>query len=279
MFPSRDVIMTKTMSQKMRSQNPSYVVVPRPKKIKKNQLKAKKSKQLLAVSKYQSNFSTPILAPVAGSSIINRASVAPQIQSSQKCTRVANTEIWVNSTVTFATAAGVRGFLIPAIAPWLDGIAQHYSKFSWAYLRFIYIPTCATSNSGTGVLSLGYDVSDALVAVPSAAQKSFRSVTFPPWAGWDGSAELHNYGSVMPAGAVSIEVDVNELLSGDELSKWRYIGLTAFNALTSNTDRNVYCPGYIDVVTETALNSFVGGELFVQYIIDLYEPINPAANT
>lgn len=274
--------MTKTMSQKLRSQNPSYVVVPRPKiKKNKNKLKIKQQPRLLAVTKYQSNFSTPISAPIAGSSIVNRSSIAPQIQSSLKCTRVANTEIMLSGQIQFqGTGVGTRFAFIPAIAPWLDGIAVNFSKFSWAYLRFVYIPVCATTSSGTGVLAIGYDMTDVGISAPAAAQQSFRSVTFPPWAGWDGSAELHNYGTPMPDGAVSIEVDVNEFLSGDELSKWRYISRADFNGLATTTDQNVYTPGYIDVVTEGTIvgSGNVGGNLFVQYIIDLYEPINPAQN-
>lgn len=225
-------------------------------------------------------YSQSITAPVSGGNIINRSAVQPFITTLNDSTLVTNTEsIYTIAAVNaFATA---RMPFTPFQTQWLDGIATNFSKWQWRYLRYIYIPACPTSSTGTITMSPGYDMDDVVATNTNFLMKGFRSVTAPLWAGWEGSSALHNYSDPIPKGAVSVEIDVTAFKGGNELTKYPYISGTTYISNTSSLAHagisNMYSPGYLDIATELATPP-TNGYIFCQYQIELFEPITSQLN-
>nr|UHS72376.1 MAG: hypothetical protein 4 [Regressovirinae sp.] len=211
--------------------------------------------------------------PASGGVVTNRRRI-PVIETIGESIIVSNCEnaadITTNLLGTFGTT---RRSFVPGTAFWINNVAANFSKYQWVNLEFIYIPSCPTTTPGTVVLSVGYDAGDAAPGSLSAAQRGFHSVTSPYWAGYDGS---HNLGTVKSTqSGVRISVDTSRF----DKPYYPYTTLTGFNGF-SNTDRNIYSPGYLDI-------SFLGGpaaatlvgSVFMKYTIKLIEPINPVDNT
>jgi len=218
-------------------------------------------------------------APAAGSMIIRRGQNIPRINTLGSATYVRNTEPVVAITTAAAGAfATVRDFVAPFSYPWISAIAISWSKWRFHYLRFIYVPQCATTTPGNVVLSIGYDYSDANPASLVDAQLSYNSVSGPLWGGYGGSSIMNQYGAKRVANTIALDVDVTRLGVETGVALYRYCTLATFSAL-SNPDRNIYSPCYVDFSTAggpTAATTV--GTIFVEYVIELIEPISGARN-
>lgn len=218
-----------------------------------------------------------LTVPAAGGAIVRRGRQTPLLRTLGECTFVQNTEV----LFTFTGGAGFstsRFALIPGLGLWMDGVAVNFSKFAWRHLRFIYVPQTSTSSSGTIALSLGYDMDDAAPLSIVAAQQAYHSVSSPVWGGFDGVGTLHNYGPIMP-GAVAMDVDVTRFGTESNYKYYPYITVAEFNAIPTLFQQNIYSPGYIDITAAGGSVSSTGGAVFVQYIIELIEPVNKLMNS
>jgi hypothetical protein len=186
---------------------------------------------------------------------------------------VTNTEVFqdVNAAALGAFFV-VNKPVLPTQASWLAGLADLYSKYRWKKLRFVYIPSCPTSTPGSGVVSIGYDRLDTDPASATAMQQSYRAITFPAYAGYEGAMALTTFNNV--AGMVVFDVDVTRF----EKPWYPVLAVAAFSALATNI-QNAYCPCtmYFASVNGPAGATFFGS-WFIQYVIEFIEPVNPTEN-
>nr|WRQ65843.1 structural protein [Tolivirales sp.] len=220
-----------------------------------------------------------VKVPIAGTSIVERIGRGPIMRSLGMRTEVRNCELITTiSTIALGVFNTNRDALGPFNKPWLSGVASSFSKWRWIFCKYVYIPVCPTTTAGQVVLGLGYDFADNAPGSLQDAQAKFRSVTSPVWAGFDGSSDLNRYTKGRSPGSVSVEVDVNRL-GGTPGDPWFRFANSGNFAGYANTDKNIYCPGYLDVSTAGGgATTTIVGNLFVEYIIELIEPIVAANN-
>jgi hypothetical protein len=186
-------------------------------------------------------------------------------------------------SLSFSTSAAFGGSVVnvvPHSFPWLNGIAQNYSKFRWKSFRFIYIPACSTTTSGTVSMMYQYDIPDSSPTSVQQMSMSNGFVTTPVWNGSQGCSMLANINSPVVPGAVVAEMDLSRLdkpwyqyITGAD-----FIALTAV-ALTGPAVGNSYSPGNIFIATENGPAAPANaGILYAQYDCELIEPITNTLN-
>lgn len=225
------------------------------------------------------NASTTITVPAAGSTIVRRGNLVPKIKTSENSTFVCNTELINNGDLgTTAAFAATTLPLIPSNFGWLVGLGNLFSKWRWHYLRVIYIPTCPSSTTGKVNMGFLYDAADIAYANFFQAQVAYEAITFPCWAGYEGSNLLNHFGLTPGPGAVVSTLDCDRLGGPNGDSFYRTITLASFN-LQSNVDKNIFCPALLNVVqTGGPAVSVNMGSLMVEYCIELVEPIASGIN-
>lgn len=215
------------------------------------------------------------MAPSSGTSIVRRSPMTPFLSTRGESTIVRNTEAAVNVATTAAfTVTDI--YMHPAFNPWIATVAQNFSKFRYLSLRYIYIPSCPTTTAGTLVLGPTYDVTDNAPLTNGALQAAYHSVTTPYWAGYEGAPLLNSHmtpESRCP-GAICVEIDVSRF--GNSFYRFQSSGdILAFSA----PEQDVFVPGRLWIATNGGPAVAIGaGTLFVQYDIELIEPITAAQN-
>jgi hypothetical protein len=213
-----------------------------------------------------------VTAPSAGASIIRRTVIPPKISTVGKSTLVRNTELLTTVSTLAAGAFNTnRGRIIPGNLTWLSGVAANFSKWRWHFLKIVYVPVCPTVTTGQVVMCLGYDATDVPPTTLIQAQSTFESVSAPVWAGFNGTSELNTYKAIKSPGAVCINVDVTRLGGPTGDSFYRFITNGNIAAQT-DVDKNIFCPGHVDISTAGGLAVLVGN-VFLEYVIELIEPI------
>jgi hypothetical protein len=214
----------------------------------------------------------PVSVPINAGVVTSRQRV-PLLSSTGLSTIVTNTETYHDLNAAALGAFSVTNkATLPTQPSWLAGIADLYSKYRWRKLRFVYLPSCPTTTQGSGVVSIGYDRLDADPGNATAMQQSFRAITFPPYAGYEGAMALTTFNDV--AGMVVFDVDVSRF----DKAWYPTIGTTQFGALATNI-QNAYCPCtlYFGSVNGPATATSYG-TWFIQYICEFIEPVNPTSN-
>lgn len=215
---------------------------------------------------------TAVSAPASGGIISSRRRV-PSVSSNGVGTIVKNTEAFIdiNSAALGAFSVSASA-IIPTTPSWLAGLADLYSKYRWKRLRFVYIPGCPTSTQGNAAVSIAYDRLDASPASLVAMQQSYRALTFPPYAGFDGAMALQTFNNV--AGMVVMDVDVSRV----DKNWYPVIAPAALAALPANI-QNPYVPAtlYTGSVNGPAVATYFG-TFYIQYEIEFIEPVNPTQN-
>jgi hypothetical protein len=65
--------------------------------------------------------------------------------------------------------------------PWLGLESLTYEMYEWISLRFIYIPSCATTTTGVVGMCIDFDSADALPTTETEFSSSMDAVTFSPF--------------------------------------------------------------------------------------------------
>lgn len=130
--------------------------------------------------------------------------------------------------------------------PWLSKIASRYDKYRFKKLRFEYRSVCATSTSGVAMMSFDYDAADD---VPVSKQDQAQTIP---------NAENN--------------VWMNNDLTVPCDSTWRFVR----QGTVPNTDIKTYDLGNMHLSTIYG-NGVTTGELYVEYIVELDKPTEPAA--
>jgi len=128
-------------------------------------------------------------------------------------------------------------------------------------------------------MALGYDWSDTVPTSMPNVQLMSHSTTAPVWSGYQGASCLHDF-TPPCEGAVILDVDVTRFGSGNGLTYYRYTNPVNFTALSAQ-DKNVMSPGYLLIATANGSVITPGvpaGQVFVNYVVELLEPISGANN-
>lgn len=175
--------------------------------------------------------------------------------------------------------------------PWLSGIAKQYAKFRWKYLRYIYVPNCATTTNGSTFFTFNYDYLDAGPASLAQVAQSENSSIGNAWFG----------GSISPEMAFSPQLSSRESIYVDYDPKkspnnWYYVR-TSQSGVSPSSGGTIggtippgltFSPGsYPDPEARPATIYYgvdgvpVGpiGNLFVAYVCEFAEPVASAINT
>lgn len=214
-----------------------------------------------------------VTAPVVGGAITRPR--IPRITGGRESIIVQNTERF---GVVPVSAAGATFFtrldLVPCNLGWLNGVAQNYSKYRWISVHLYYIPSCATSTSGTVAYGLIYDNNDSVTGTTVAlVQQVNRSVSGPVWAGYEGTSGLNSDSLAVPNGAMCVVVDVARF----DKPYYKFATTTQIGGLPAS-DSGTYIPVSVLVATDGALAAENVGYIMAKYTIELIEPIPSKLN-
>lgn len=187
----------------------------------------------------------------------------PKIKSDPHGMTITHSE---NISTMPLTALGVLNYfrlaLIPALCPYLNGLASNFGKWKWLKLRIRYVPACPSNLDGESVMGLTFDRQDAAAATFVQVASMSHSISFPPWGGFNGGQ------------SVVMDVDCNRF----DKNRYSFMFPAAFAGL-SPSDQNNYCPVTANFATQgSTAGSTVGGRIWLDYTVQLTDPVLPAVN-
>lgn len=153
----------------------------------------------------------------------------------------------VPGSVAFSATQNSVNPGLPGLFPWLSGVAQRFESYVFEALKFDYETESATSATGTALLALDYDASDAAPTTKTQAMAYRSSVRSPAWS----NCQL-----------TSLREDL-----GKQKSYFVRRG-----AVPANADVKMYDVGNLNVCTIGQANTNTIGELYVEYRIRLMTP-------
>lgn len=208
------------------------------------------------------NSATPSIKSGAGVTIINHVEEVATLS--------------VNNTVTPQILQ-----CIPSVLPnWLRGVAANWSKWHWDVLRFVYVPICSTSVSGSFHMGFLYDQTDVVPTTVGQMTSLKGYTTGPVWSGQEGSVLLNYLDTARPCppGAICASLD-----TGNTETYWYpYVTtaqLTAELAVASVLG-NMRTPARLAIITSdgAATANVACGRLYAVYRVRLVEPVPSALN-
>lgn len=154
--------------------------------------------------------------------------------------------------------------IIPSQCNYLTGVAANFGKYRWRKLVVRYVPSCPATTEGEVALGMVYDRQDANAATFVQTAQLDKGIAFPPWGGFNNSG----------GPSITMTVDTNKF----DKQRYSFMGLAAFNALSSS-DQNNYCPATFCVATQgSTVAVTVAGRVWLDYSIELMEPISSGVN-
>lgn len=179
----------------------------------------------------------------------------------------------INHCEPFSTApllaAGALSYntlpVIPSFIPWLSGLAANFGKWRWLKMRVYYVPSCPTSTQGEVAMGFYYDQTDAIAASFVQVSSMDKAVAFAPWMG------------ASSTGGTAVQSIAN--CQQFDKPRYNYIGSAAYTALPSN-DKNPYTPIILAVATQGSTAAVtIAGRFWVEYTVELLDPIVSGINT
>lgn len=218
--------------------------------------------------------STPVAAP-AQAGVVTGSS-RPIMRSLKESTTITHTEVVSNLTVVTTTTPSTVACYPSLTSTWLSGVAANWSKFRWLKLRFLYVPSCPTSTSGSVHMGFLYDYADIVPTTVTAMSSLFRYSSGPVWSGTQVSSALKSARAPVAPGAIVSELDVSRL------DKPWYSYITPANLTTLVTTNaslgSMYVPARLVVLTAdgSSTTSTSIGRIYMQYEIEVIEPVPSA---
>lgn len=220
----------------------------------------------------------PIVAPASAGAIIGRPT--PSLRSRQGITVVTSVEEVATLAVSSTLTPQVLQCIPSTLTTWLRGVAANWSKWHWTVLKYIYVPTCPTSTTGSMHMGFLYDSTDSVPTTVAQMATLQGYVTGPVWSGSEGATLLDslNPSKPCPPGGVCTQLDVNRS------TQYWYPYVTAAELTTeltvSSSLGNMRSPARLALATAdgsgtTAVNC---GRLYAVYRVELIEPIASALN-
>lgn len=222
---------------------------------------------------YATTTARAVKAPAAGGMIVTRPYI-PRMRSTPNSVIVKNTELIQNVTLPAAGAFGTFNLpLIAGLPSWLTALGDLFSKYRWLRCSLVWVPQCPTSTSGLITAAIVYDWNDAAPSSSVQLSQCYKSISFPPYAGFEGTNALHSASNNVP-GAVTLELDTNRV----EKPWYSTINNAAFAPLAANI-KNIYSPAVVQVTVEGGpAAATVAGNFYIKYEIEFIEPVNPTMN-
>lgn len=153
--------------------------------------------------------------------------------------------------------------MIPPLLPYLNGIAQNFSKYCYASFEIYYVPVCPSDTEGEIVMGLSYERLDNIGTFLQLATKD-KAVSFSPWLGSTSTG----------TGNPSIMVDCTKF----EKPWYPYVSQTSFNSAAVN-DQTSLCPFSFDGASQgSTVAVATAGRVWARYTIKLIEPVPAAIN-
>jgi len=153
----------------------------------------------------------------------------------------------VPGSVAFSVTQNSVNPGLPGLFPWLSGVAQRFESYKFEALKFDFETESATSATGTALLALDYDASDAAPTSKTQAMAYRSSVRSPAWS----NCQL-----------TSLSEDLNKQKSY----------FVRRGAVPASADVKMYDVGNLNVCTIGQANTNIIGELYVEYRIRLMTP-------
>jgi len=153
----------------------------------------------------------------------------------------------VPGSVAFSATQNSINPGLPGLFPWLSGVAQRFESYVFEALKFDYETESATSATGTALLALDYDASDAAPTTKTQAMAYRSSVRSPAWS----NCQL-----------TSLKEDLAKQKSY----------FVRRGAVPANADVKLYDVGNLNVCTIGQANANTIGELYVEYRVRLMTP-------
>ncbi len=142
---------------------------------------------------------------------------------------------------------------LPSTFPWLSKLASQYESYSFESLSFEFETTSPTTATGTVLMAVDYDASDAAPANKTQLMSYRNCVRSPPWSNCCNS---------------SLSEDLHKLKS-------HYF---RGGSLSANQDVKMYDVGNFNIATQGQANTNSIGELYVSYTVLLMTPqLDPTA--
>ena len=174
--------------------------------------------------------------------------------------RIAHHEVMTNVTGTTAFTSLAFGQNVGTRA-WLGGVAQNFSRFRWVRFKATYVTTSSTTDRGDVSLGVIYDAIDALPQSMAEASALANSMTVPVW-------------SSSQQGQCDLVVDCSRQ------SKPFYNFLSLDEGATMDPqDLDTFVPFWVLVSKQTSINGQLVGRVYVDYEIELSDPIPSRMNT
>jgi len=153
----------------------------------------------------------------------------------------------VAGSVAFASTTCNVNPGIPGTFPWLSAIAQRYESYVFESLVFEFETQSPTSATGTVLIALDYDASDAAPVDKVSALAYRSSVRSPPWA------------------------DCTHISLREDLTKHKSFFVRT-SPLLANQDIKLYDVANAYLATQGQASSAAIGELYVSYRVRLMTP-------
>ncbi|CAA64251.1 capsid protein [Leek white stripe virus] len=249
-----------TTSKKSNNNNKSGKSTPKP---NKNRRQSRKGQMVLQT----------IVEPSARGSIYRNV-IPPGIFNRDSVNLLSHTELFVGVDSGALGAFVLNGgAIIPSQMTNCNRHAVNFSKYSWKYLEFIYIPFVATTFPGQVVLAPNFDRSDANPTSIASLEQYDYAVSTPIWGGSEGSRRMHSNAACSA---------VNVIIETDNFDKvvYPYKTLANFTGLPA-VDQNIFAPATMFVATQGGNNVAIQlsvGKLYCKYVIEFFNPIDPASN-
>lgn len=211
----------------------------------------------------------PISAPVSQQYVLRQPKM--KFASRKDGLVFSNTERFtqVGTSGSASTYVDALVPIMPSRLSYLSGIASNFGTYRWKALKFTYVTTTATTTIGQHGMAFIYDPADGPVTSLTQVAALQGSVLHPLWAGNQG------YGR----GTRSI----GDICTSPDKSKYdvscKYKSTSAFSAL-SLPDQLLFCPVWMLTATDGAsLTSQIVGQIYVDYTVELSDPVPSAVQS
>jgi hypothetical protein len=217
-------------------------------KLNKELLSEIRSASRRPLANQKSAMSRSVVAPVAQASV--RKVAKPSFRNLPEGDIVITHREYINDiagTIAFANGSFSVNPGLPGTFPWLSGVAQRFESYRFDRLEFEFETQAPTSATGTVLITLDYDASDA-APIDKTQALSYRScVRSPPWS------------------------DCRHTSLPEDLHKEK-THFVRNGALSANQDVKLYDVAVAYVSTQGQANTNAIGELYVSYSVRLMTP-------
>lgn len=219
--------------------------------------------------------SRQVSAPASAGLVLGRSD--PLLRSAGGSVVINNVESILQLTVGATQSSAVVQMAPFALGSWFNGLAACWSKWRLRKLRYLYVPTCPTSVSGSIHMGLQYDSVDSAPTTVTGISATYRYTSGPVWSGFQVASVLSYPERAPPPEAICCDVDVTRL----SLPWYPYITSANFTqqGQIAISTQNSYSPGRLVIVTaDGPATSVAAGRLYAQYSVELIEPVPASQN-